>query len=377
MATSSVPRRAGSTFRTGSRPDGAAVRPFISVIATGGTLSEVRGTENLTTGPVLTAEHPLAGLSRPPALPDIRPVNLRFTRSDDATIADIVELANTVAAEIKRGAAGVVVTHGTDTLEEAAFGLDLLVSADVPVVVTGAVRPHRDAGADGPANMLAALLVAAEPAAGGLGVAVVLDDTIHAARYAEKCHVSRPGAFASRACGPVGWLVEGRVRIGCFPPRQRHITAAGGQVPPVAVIKLFLGCDDRAVMALASLGWAGLIVEGFGGGHVPQRVAGALGRLAAELPVVITTRVGGGETLHGTYGSIGDAADLRARGLMSGGVLSSAKAHVALSLLLHSGVSGAALGEMFADIACGCTGRASRADDAGQQMLWQPGADRR
>jgi L-asparaginase len=353
------------------------VKPFISVVTTGGTLSEVRGAENLATGPVLTAEDLLAVLQLPQALPEIRAVNLPFKRSDDATITDIVELARIVAAEINRGAAGVVVTHGTDTLEEAAFGLDLLLSAEVPVVVTGAVRPHRDVGADGPANLLGALLVAAEPAAGGLGVVVVFDDTIHAARYAEKSHVSRPGAFTSRACGPVGWLVEGRVRIGSFPSRQRHVIPAGGVVPPVAVVKLFLGCDEKAFLAMASLGWRGLIVEGFGGGHVPQQIAGSVGQLAAQLPIVITTRVGGGETLRSTYAGPGDEVDLRERGLLSGGILNSAKAHVALSLLLHGGATGAALKQMFDDIASGCPGQPQGANPARRGAPSRPGTGRR
>jgi L-asparaginase len=352
------------------------VQPFISLIATGGTLSEVRNAQNLTTGPVLTAERLLGPLPLPTALPPIRSVNLPFKRSDDLTISDLIELAAIVTAETERGAAGIVVAHGTDTLEETAFGLDLLLSAEVPVVVTGAIRPHQDPGADGPANLLGALLVAAEPAASGLGVVVAFDDTIHAARYVEKTHVSRPPAFASRAAGPIGWIVEGRVRVGCRLPRQRRVVPVGQDVPMVAVVKLFLGCDERVITAVASLGCEGLVVEGFGGGHVPQRLAEPLGRLAGEIPVVITTRVSGGEVLRSSYGTIGDEVDLRARGLLSGGILNSAKAHVGLSLLL-SGTAGNTLREMFEDIACGSLDQAAASGPDGGRARSHREAGRR
>ena len=341
----------------------------IALVAAGGTVSEVRDSRNLAAGPSLTAEHLLRQLPQQPALPHIRPVDGPFKRSDDVTVADVVALAALVTAEIGRGAAGVVVTHGTDTLEEAAFGLDLLVPTGGPVVVTGAMRLHGDPGADGLANLLAALRIAADPAASGLGALVAFGDTIHAARFAEKAHTSSPaGAFISRTAGPVGWLAEDRVRIVCRPVPQRHIAVSAREVPLVVIVKMFLGCDSRIISALRGLGCAGVVVEGFGGGHVPESVADALGTLAGQLPVVISTRVGAGEVLRGTYGSTGDSADLRARGLISAGVLTSAKAHLALSLLLMSGASGGVLTEMFEDIASGCPAQPSQtAGDARQR----------
>lgn len=235
------------------------------------------------------------------------------------------------------------------------------------MAVTGAMRLNQDPGADGPANLLAALRVAAAPAAGGLGTLVVFGDTIHAARFVEKAHASSPaGAFASRAAGPVGWVVEDRARIALSPVPQRRIAVTGSAVPLVVIVKLFVGVDDRIVSALAGLGPAGAVVEGFGGGHVPGSLAGALGELAGRVPVVISTRAPAGEVLRGTYGGAGDEADLRARGLISAGVLSTAKAHLALSLLLMSGASGEALRASFEDIAGGCpAGPSTRAGGGG------------
>ena len=117
------------------------------------------------------------------------------------------------------GRAGVVVTQGTDTLEETAFQLDLMLDVRQPVVVTGALRNPALPGADGAANLLAAIRVAADPAATGLGVVVVMNDEVHAARLVSKTHTHKPSAFASPAAGPLGWIAEDRVRIVLRPAR--------------------------------------------------------------------------------------------------------------------------------------------------------------
>jgi L-asparaginase len=337
------------------------MKPFISLIATGGTVSEVRDARDLAAvDPTVGAEQLLEGLPWSAAMPDIRSVNLPFTRSDDITVSDIVGLAAVVTKEIDQGARGVVVTRGTDTLEETAFGLDLLVARDPPVVVTGAMRPHEDLGADGRANLLSALRVAADPAAHGVGTVVVLNDDIHAARFVQKSHTSSLESFQSRTGGSIGWLTEGRVRIASRPTPQRRITVSEQNVPLVAIAKMFVGCDGRVIEAFASLGCEGLVVEGFGGGHVPASVVESLGRLSDALPVVISTRVPRGEGLQSTYGSSGDEVDLRARGLLPAGILSSAKSHLLLCLLLMSGNSDDVLKETFEDIASGCPGQTAR-----------------
>src|SRR5690606_4342266 len=187
---------------------------------------------------------------------------------------DIVELAAAIADEA--GSAGFVVTVGTDSLEEVAYALDLLLGLDAPVVVTGAMRNAGTPGADGAANLLAALRVAASPAARGQGVIVVANDEVHLARYAAKSHSSSPSTFVSRNVGPVGWIVEGRVRIP-LARRSRPAPLAVPSAPRVALVRASLGDD---LSALPAEGCAGLVLEAFGAGHVPEVAVPALAELA-------------------------------------------------------------------------------------------------
>ena len=224
-----------------------------------------------------------------------RPVTFRSVPSADLSFADLAALAREIDTAVAAGAAGAVVTQGTDTLEEAAYALDCLVMAQAPVVVTGAMRNASQLGADGPANLAAALRVAASPLAAGLGVLVVMNDEIHAARFARKTHSTSPAAFRSPAAGPLGTLTEGRVSIPLVPrhgtPRIR--LAPGAVIPPVALLRLALGDGPELVDAVAgSAAVAGAVVEVFGAGHAARRNAAALKRLAARMPVVFASRTG-------------------------------------------------------------------------------------
>jgi L-asparaginase len=158
----------------------------------------------------------------------------------------------------------VVVTQGTDTIEETAFALDLLVDGPGPVVVTGAMRNPTLAGPDGPANLLAAVQVAAAPQ--GAGVLVVANDEIHAARFVRKTVTTSPATFRSTSASPVGWVVEGRCRMEFrVPPLDTAGLSTVDEVPPVALLTAMLGDDARLVAEVEQLGYGGLVIEGFGG----------------------------------------------------------------------------------------------------------------
>jgi L-asparaginase len=225
--------------------------------------------------------------------------------------------------------------------------MDLLLGADRTVVVTGATRSGSMLGSDGARNLVDAIRTAAEPAVEGLGALVVLDGTIHAARHVNKDHAHSLSAFSSWP-GPIGWVAEDRVYIASRPPAMwRSSLDHMEQVPPVALISTSLGDDGRLLSALPDLGYAGVVVEGLGGGHVPSRMAPMLEALAATTPVVITKGTRCGSALSSTYAYPGSEVDLLGRGLISSGWLTAAQARVLLGLLLAQGADPYGIRDVF------------------------------
>lgn len=311
--------------------------PGVSILSLGGTIA-MAGAGASGVVPALTAEDLVSAVPKLAEVAAIDATSFRLVPGAHLTLQDVVALAGEIARRVEAGAAGVVVTQGTDTLEEVAFALDLLTGVEAPVVVTGAMRNPTLPGADGPANLLASVQVAASEAARGLGVLVVMNDEIHAARFVQKTHSASPSAFRSPIAGPVGWVAEGAPRIVVRPPRRHRIAVPPGAPDhQVALITAALGDDGRLLRSIDGAGYGGLVVEAFGGGHLPAVWVEELARLAAVMPVVFTTRTGRGELLRGTYGFPGSETDLRARGLIGAGFLDGPKARILLSLLLMGG----------------------------------------
>jgi L-asparaginase len=318
----------------------------ISILALGGTIAS-RPSEGRLAQPSLTADDlaTLAG-DAPGALP-LRPESLLQAPSGDLTFAAIAAVAARVREVIADGAAGVVITQGTDTLEETAFQLDLLLGADQPVVVTGALRNPSLAGADGAANLLAAIRVASTSAASGLGVLVVMNDEIHAARFVRKTHAHRPSAFASPAAGPIGWIAEDRVRIALRPADRSPTVTWRGEPPDTPLLTMGLSMPAATLAPLLERPPAGLVIAGFGVGHTPAWMVEPIAALAAQIPVVLASRIGAGEVFRGTYGYAGSESDLIGRGCIGAGYLDPLKARVLLALLLGDGADRARIAEAF------------------------------
>ncbi|HOR00115.1 MAG TPA: asparaginase [Anaerolineae bacterium] len=311
--------------------------PRVDIIGLGGTIS-MAGAGAAGVLPTLTAEDLVQALPALAEAAEVQAAQFRMIAGSSLSMADLVATAAEVQRRLDEGAAGVVVTQGTDTIEEVAFGLDLLVPGEAPVVVTGAMRNPTLPGADGPANLLAALQVAASPLARGLGALVVFNDEIHAARWVQKTHTSSPATFRSRPLGPIGWVAEGAVRIALRPVGRRQVCVpAAAPQRPVALLTMALGDDGRLLGSLAGLGYSGAVLEALGGGHLPFFAVEAAARLAAEMPVALASRTGSGEVLRGTYGFAGSESDLLARGLIHAGALDGPKARILLSLLLQGG----------------------------------------
>jgi L-asparaginase len=216
------------------------------------------------------------------------------------------------------------------------------------VVVTGAMRNPTLPGADGPANLLAALRTAASAEAAGAGVLVVLNDEVHAARWVRKGHAHRPSAFVSPSVGPVGWVVEDRVRLPLRPARALPVLPWRGEPPFTPILAFGLGSGARDVEALAKAQPAGLVVAAAGAGHVPSSAVEALAELAAKIPVVFASRTAAGETCRSTYAYPGSEIDLLNRGLIGAGSLDPLKARILLALLLADGADRGRIAEAFA-----------------------------
>ncbi len=322
--------------------------PRVDLVGLGGTIS-MAGANEAGVVPTLTAEDLVRSVPGLASVADVRAVQFSMVGGAGLSMDDVLAAAAEVRRRVADGAHGVVVTQGTDTIEEVAFGLDLLVGGDAPVVVTGAMRNPTLAGADGPANLLAAVQVAASREARGLGTLVVLNDEIHAARFVQKTHTTSPATFRSRLAGPIGWLAEGDVRIALRPAGRRLVEVPeGAPACPVALLTMALGDDGRLFDALPGLGYRGAVLEALGGGHVPFFAVERVARLAAVMPVVLTSRTGCGELLRRTYGFPGSESDLLARGLIHGGALDGPKARILLSLLLTGGATRAEVEAAFA-----------------------------
>ncbi len=315
------------------------MKPSVEVIALGGTIASRPRPDAAGVFPELGAQDLVDAV---PAIGEIARIGARTFAALPSVEIDLgllVRLAALISELDASGVSGVVVTQGTDTIEETAYALDLLHAGRCPVVVTGAMRNPSLLSPDGPANIAASVACAADPALRDAGTIVVMNDTIHASAWVHKEDTSSLGAFRSPA--PLGWLTEGRPTLHARPRRQQTIKVpAGASVPYVPILKPALGEPPHLVEAALALGAAGIVAELSGGGHASTAWAEALGKAASSVPVVFASRTRGGRVLHGTYGQAGAEIDLIRRKLVPAGDLDALKARLLLSLLLMSDATG-------------------------------------
>jgi L-asparaginase len=311
----------------------------IRVMATGGTIASLADPETGTVRPAVGAEDLVRSVPGLDAFGPIVVEEVGRVNGWNVTPPTMLEVAKRAAAALSvDGVDGVVVTHGTDTVEETAFLCDVTVASDKPVVFAAAMRSGNEIAADGPRNLLNAAQVASDPAARGMGALLVLNDEVHAARWARKQDSYRVSAFRSPGHGPIGFVTPGSVRIPARAARRFTTDAPPALDRPVPIVQTYTGMEKHLIeTVLDATSAAGVVLEGTGRGNVPGSAEPAI-RAALErgLPVVVATRVPTGGT-GAVYGGPGGGVTLRNLGVVQAGGLPAAKARLLLMLLLAAG----------------------------------------
>ena len=302
----------------------------VRLLAAGGTIA-MRGTRAV---PALDGKELIDRL--PGLAGEIRVESVLSLPSAQLTLSQSLELAQRAVRAAEDGE-GVVITTGTDTMEELAVLCFLHHDAAAPIVLTGANRPDSGAGADGPANLVDAVAVARSSYAEGLGTVVVFGGEIHSGMTVRKIDSTGPAAFGSPIAGPLGRIVEGRVWCRATPVRTRSLRPAelSARVP---IVPAALGDDGALLRAAADLA-DGLVVVALGAGHLPPAMLAELRRALERIPVVLTCRPDRSSMLFSTYGFEGAEADLRGSGAICAPFLSPQAARIALLCCLGEGLT--------------------------------------
>lgn len=326
--------------------------PRIRLLATGGTIAGAQTTAGargykagtLSTKALIDAVPELAELAQ---LEVEQVVTIGSQDMDDAIWLRLA--ARTQAAADSPEIAGVVITHGTDTMEETAFFLNLVLRTEKPVVLVGAMRPATAISADGPMNLYNAVAVAADPAAARRGVMVVANDEIHFAREVSKTNTTQVGTFRTTARGLAGLVNAGRLHL-YAPPVRRHTFASAFAVsertvlPRVEIIYAHAGMGRALIDAAVQAGARGLVIAGVGDGNLGAiAVAAAAEAVQAGVAVVRSSRTGGGVVERGIE------IDDDTLGFIAADELNPQKARVLLMLGLTVTAIPARLQEMFFD----------------------------
>ncbi len=327
------------------RSDPVAAESCIAVVTTGGTIAMQHDQSAGGAVPQLGASDFAAAL--PPDAPRLRAKGIVNLPSSHFTLETLECIRDRVAELVgEPNVAGVVVTHGTDTMEETAYLLDLTLPEEKAIVLTGAMRTASDVGYDGYANLLAAVHVAAAPQARGLGALIVFNDEIHAARRATKMHTLSPATFQSPGWGPVG-RVEGDAVIVDQRLEQETLPWLGLE-PRVVLLKLTVGAGPDLLEGALEAGSWGVVIEGLGAGRVPPWWLPVIERARERgIPVVIASRCPSGRVWDG-YGYPGAYRSLVNLGCLFAQGINGQKARIRLMVVLAAARATDDIAELWA-----------------------------
>lgn len=308
--------------------------PTVAIITTGGTIAQK---PDITTGACIPFISGAELIANNPLLLKVANIKLvEFSNIDSSQMNPdlwfkLSKLVNTLVQENE--ICGVVITHGTDTMPEGAYFLDLTTNSKKPVIFTGTMRNAFALSFDGPANLYNSVVQASSKEAYDWGVTINLNQYIHSARDVSKTHTTNMQTFSSGIRGCLGYVEEDKVSR--FHDRTHKLyIPLPDKIYEVALIKIYAGDNGKLVRAIAELGVEGVIIEGFGSGNVNAAVYNAIEYLISKkLPIVITSQVHEGG-VYPIYGNQGGGATLQKLKVILGGDLSGNKARILLMLAL-------------------------------------------
>ena len=322
--------------------------PTIKFIATGGTIAMKKHPTSDAPVPAVNGEDLLAAAPEIKQWASIEVDNFSNLPSSYIGANDWLKLAQNVENALSQATvSGVVISHGTDTLEETAYFLDLTLNSHKPVVLVGAQRNASEKDYDGPRNLLSAVRVAASPDAIDKGVMIVMNHQINAARDATKSHTSDVESFKSGDYGLLGNVDYDRVVFHRSPVRRLKIPLIQTSLAAIEIIPMFAGATGSLLDAAIANGAQGIVIQALGQGHVNESMFKAIeSALQQNIPVIISTRVPNGRVLP-LYGFIGGGKTLKEAGAVFAGNLSPQKARIVLMLALQTLSDPASLQRLF------------------------------
>jgi L-asparaginase len=319
----------------------AATQPVVVFLATGGTIAMKIDPVKHAPVPAISGEDLLATVPEVSNYARVEVKNISNVPSDYMDPARWIVLTREVNLALARPeVAGVIISHGTDTLEETAYWIDLTMTSEKPVVLIGAQRNASESDFDGPRNLLNAVRICIDPQSKNKGAMLAMNNQINAARDVTKTHTSSVETFKSGDFGFLGEVDFDRIVYSRAPLRRQHVPLKAEVMPYVEIVPMYGGADGYLVKAAVDHGAKGIVIQGLGWGNVNLEMFGAIKDVMAKsVPVVITSRVPNGRVLP-NYGWDGGGKTLVDAGAVMGDDLSPEKARILLMLLLQNGVQG-------------------------------------
>lgn len=322
--------------------------PLCQLISTGGTIAMKIDPVKNAPAPALSGDDLVAIVPGISSIVRLEVNNLSNVPSDYMDSERWVGLQRAVEAALARpDVSGVIVSHGTDTLEETAWFLDLTVRSDKPLVLIGAQRNASSPDFDGPRNLLNAARICAAPNTRGMGAVIAMNNQINAAREVTKSHTADVETFKSGDFGLLGVIDEDRIVVSRAATRRQSVTIGHAPLPRVEILPMFGGASGDLIRAAVELGAKGIVVQALGFGNVNEAMYEAIrDAIAGGVPVVISTRVPNGR-VQPSYGFVGGGQTLKAAGAIFADNLSPQKARILLMLALQDTRDAAALQAIF------------------------------